>query len=196
MVCWRSWSVKTWALAAGWLRGAQTMRRGCSTLLMPRTVRAGSSARMVPAPTRIAPTRARSFMASARAAAEVIHCPSPGGRVRRPSSDIPHLATTQGIPVTMKWWNSGLRAAHWSARRPEKVSIPARAKQAKPRPRCLGLGSMAPTTTRARPAWANASVQGGVRPWVLQGSRVTYAVAPRARSGFFKARSASISACG
>ncbi len=37
-------------------------------------------------------------------------------------------------------------------------------------------------TTRETPARRTASVQGGVRPWWLQGSIVTYMLAPRALS--------------
>ena len=36
------------------------------------------------------------------------------------------------------------------------------------------------TTTRRIPAASSASLQGGVRPWWQQGSRVTTAVPPRA----------------
>ena len=39
---------------------------------------------------------------------------------------------------------------------------------------------MAPTTTLATPASMRASTQGGVRPWNVQGSRVTITVPPRA----------------
>ena len=56
---------------------------------------------------------------------------------------------------------------------PTLVSMPAARSASRPWPATAGLGSMVAATTRARPAWMSASVQGGVRPVMLQGSRVT-----------------------
>ena len=61
-------------------------------------------------------------------------------------------------------------------------------------PAAPGHGSRTATSTRATPAAIRASVHGPVRPECTQGSRVTTAVAPRARSP--AAASATISACG
>src|SRR5271167_2379037 len=63
-----------------------------------------------------------------------------------------------------------------------------------PRPDTFSSGSSMPTTTRATPAAMMASLQGGVRPWWTQGSRVTYNVAPLAASP--AAAKALTSACG
>ena len=49
-----------------------------------------------------------------------------------------------------------------------------------PRPATWSSGSSSATTTRVTPASIRAVAQGPVRPWWAQGSRVTYAVAPRA----------------
>ena len=57
-----------------------------------------------------------------------------------------------------------------------------------------GLGSRIAATTRDTPALIRACAHGGVFPWWLQGSRVTYTVAPRAAP--LACTSASVSAWG
>ncbi len=79
----------------------------------------------------------------------------------------------------------------WS---PTLTSMPAARSRSKPLPRTRGSGSSIAATTRVTPAAMSASVQGGVRPWWLHGSRLTYSVAPRA-PGPACARAAA-SACG
>ena len=77
------------------------------------------------------------------------------------------------------------------------ASIPARRKIVNPFPLCKGLGSCTPATTRLMPTATMASVQGGVRPCVQHGSRVTYSVAPLGSWPCACAsRRAAISACG
>src|SRR5690606_35345021 len=80
-----------------------------------------------------------------------------------------------------------------SSSTPAVTSIPAALRRSMP-PRATGFGSSVAITTRATPDRSTASVHGGVRPWWLHGSSVTYSVAPRARSP--AASSATTSACG
>ena len=60
--------------------------------------------------------------------------------------------------------------------------MPASSSRRWPAPETLGSGSAMAKWTAATPASMSAPVQGGVRPWWEQGSRVTYTVAPRARA--------------
>ena len=71
--------------------------------------------------------------------------------------------------------------------------MPAVRSRSIPPPATLGFGSTLQHTTRATPAAINASAQGGVRPVWLQGSKLTYTVAPRACDP--AARNAMTSAC-
>jgi len=77
---------------------------------------------------------------------------------------------------------------------PASTVIPARRSASAPCPLTRGLGSWTANTTRAMRASIKALAQGGVRPWWLQGSSVTYAVAPA--TGSLAERSAMISAWG
>ena len=89
---------------------------------------------------------------------------------------------------------SALIALHASSSHPTATSTPDASNVRMPPPLTLGSGSTNPTTTRLTPASTSALEHGGVRPKWSQGSRVTYAVAPRAASP--AARSAKTSAWG
>src|SRR5439155_11064579 len=153
-----------------------TTRQGCCAPCPPRTVNRGLSARTVSAPTRIAFTRARSPCACRRAEMSVIQRGSPGGRVNRPSRDIPHFAMTNGRWVTIHLLKASLRRVHSLAKTLCRILTPAFRNCAMPLPEWRGLTSTAPTTTFLTPALRIASVHGAVRPTVEQGSRVTYSV--------------------
>ena len=147
-----------------------TIRRGCfAPRTTPRAVSRGSSFRRVSAPIKIASTVARSWCASRRAGASVIQCGSRSRLVRRPSRLIPHFAITNGRPVTIHLLNASFSVAHSSASRPERTSRPARRRSSRPRPWCLGFGSMAPMTILLIPLRIIASVHGPVRPRVEHG---------------------------
>ena len=152
-------------------------RAGCRLSDRFRTVRRGLSIRIVSAPTRIASDCARNFCACRRAAVPVIQRDSFFRRVKRPSKVIPHFAITNGMPVAIHLLNASFKAAHSSASTPVRTSIPASRKSSIPRPRCRGLGSVAPMTTDRAPERIIWSVHGPVRPLVEQGSSVTYNVA-------------------
>ena len=124
----------------------------------------------------------------------VIQRGSPGGRVNRPSRDIPHFAMTNGRWVTIHLLKASLRRVHSLAKTLCRILTPAFRNCAMPLPEWRGLTSTAPTTTFLTPALRIASVHGAVRPTVEQGSRVTYSVA-RAGTGASKLRRHSISAC-
>ena len=67
---------------------------------------------------RIASTLARSRCASAREAVFESHWPSPGGRVKRPSSESAAFAMTKGKPVTIHLLNATFSARHSASRTP------------------------------------------------------------------------------
>jgi hypothetical protein len=91
----------------------------------------------------------------------------------RPSSDMPALAITHGVPVTIHLLKATFSARHSASSTPVVTfTLPARSNST-PRPACAGFGSMAPMTTRAKPARRIASTHGGVRPCVEHGSSVT-----------------------
>eukprot|EP00740_Mantoniella_antarctica_P003763 CAMPEP_0181350952 /NCGR_PEP_ID=MMETSP1106-20121128/1533_1 /TAXON_ID=81844 /ORGANISM="Mantoniella antarctica, Strain SL-175" /LENGTH=230 /DNA_ID=CAMNT_0023463445 /DNA_START=179 /DNA_END=868 /DNA_ORIENTATION=- len=89
---------------------------------------------------------------------------------------------------------SALISLHAASSHPTTTSTPAASSVLIPPPLTRGSGSTNPTTTRMTPASTSARLQGGVRPKWSQGSKETYAVAPRAR--WPAARNANTSACG
>ena len=142
----------------------------------------------------IASTVPRSSCTSARAAADVIHLLVPSAAALRPSRVAANFQMTYGRPRRSRSASNagrgGLRPRVprlRPRRRPIAGALDAR------RPRAdWGRGPRPPR--RAIPAAISASEQGPVRPVWLQGSSVTTAVPPRARSP--ASRSARISACG
>ena len=136
-------------------------------------------------------------MPQARAASPVIHFDSPLAVAIFPSSVMAAFTVTNGVRWTIQWLNASFSRAHslasfwWgegprepgrgsSVASPHRITaMPARRKILKARPACFGFGSTAPTITRLIPAAMMASVQGGVRPRVQQGSSVTKSVEPR-----------------
>ena len=169
------------------------MRHGCRARRTPRTVSRGLSIRTVSAPTSTASTRARSLFAWRRAEGPVIQPGSPAGRVKRPSSDIPHFAMTKGRPLTIHLLNASLSRPHSSTKTPTRKLTPAFRNCLIPLPAWRGFTSGTPTTTFLIPALIIASVHGAVRPAVEHGSRVTYSAA-RAGTRAPKFRRHSISA--
>eukprot|EP00197_Chlamydomonas_leiostraca_P002813 CAMPEP_0202857232 /NCGR_PEP_ID=MMETSP1391-20130828/255_1 /ASSEMBLY_ACC=CAM_ASM_000867 /TAXON_ID=1034604 /ORGANISM="Chlamydomonas leiostraca, Strain SAG 11-49" /LENGTH=185 /DNA_ID=CAMNT_0049536011 /DNA_START=56 /DNA_END=613 /DNA_ORIENTATION=- len=105
-------------------------------------------------------------------------------------------AAAASASAFMRSMNSALRsyAARFSSPSIITTSMPAAVSVAMPSDATSGLGSPTPTTTRDTPASTSARLQGGVRPWWLHGSSVTYAVAPLA--SLPAPRSAYTSACG
>ena len=148
-----------------------------------RTVSWGSSVSTVPDPTTTASQVARSRWTAARAA--VAGDPPAACRRRRRRG-------RRGSRRPSRPRRAGARARR-SARRPAAprsasacstpttTSTPASRRRAAP-PTASSVGSGTATTTRAMPASISASAHGPVRPVCAQGSRVTTAVPPRARS--------------
>ena len=125
---------------------------------------------------------ARTMCASARASGPVIHCDEPSAAAMRPSTLIAVFSRQKLRPSRRcRRYGASERRA-FSAPTPTSTVMPCSRSCAMPRPLTFGSGSSSATTTRATPAAISASVHGGVRPWCAHGSRVTYAVAPRARS--------------
>ncbi len=83
-----------------WL--SSTTRSGWRSLSSMRTFKAGSSARMVPTPVRIAELRARKVCASVRACFDVIQRLSPDASAVCPSRLVASLTRTKGMPVRMR----------------------------------------------------------------------------------------------
>ena len=160
-------------------RGSSTMRRRVgprhSALgrRTSRSVRPGSSARIVLTPTRMASASCRSFIPSRRASGPVIHFDSPLAVAILPSSVIAAFTVTNGSPAMIQWLNATLISAACSANKPCSTAMPLRLSHRKARPACSGLGSVAATTTLEMPALMMACVHGGVRPLVEHGSSVT-----------------------
>ncbi|MNL19387.1 hypothetical protein D3C87_1405840 [compost metagenome] len=97
----------------------------------------------------------------------------------------------------MREMKPALMASASSAQTPVVTAMPAARKRASPWPLTSGFGSPMATTTRAGRAASTASTHGGVRPKWLQGSNVTYRVAPSTVSlRAWASRNARISACG
>lgn len=94
-----------------------------------------------------------------------------------PSSVIAAFTVTKGVRWTIQWLNASFsRAASVAtslAASAKSTFTPALRNISNPLPAWLGLGSVVATTTRRMPAARIASVQGGVRPCVQQGSSVT-----------------------
>ena len=86
-------------------------------------------------------------MSSRRASRPVIHRDSSGGRVNRPSRDMPHFAITNGCPVTIHLLNASLSRVHSSAKIPFRTRTPAFRNSTIPLPECRGFRSVAPMTT-------------------------------------------------
>ncbi len=76
-------------------------------------------------------------------------------------------------PRVMRDRKPAFSAAASAARQPTRTSTPAARSAANPWPFTRGSGSSIGATTRATPAAASASAQGGVWPVCAQGSSVT-----------------------
>src|SRR5690606_31140017 len=137
---------------------------------------------------------ARIWCTSARESAELIHLLLPSAAADLPSKVAAYFQVTCGRPVRTKCSHarSGPLAAS-RANRPDRTSTPAARSTSAP-PAACGFASDTACTTRAMPAPRSASVHGGVRPVCAQGSSVTTAVRPAARSP--ACRRATTSACG
>ena len=125
--------------------GRVRARRAAGRLWAPaasRTVRLGSSARTVPAPTMMASLSARRRWASARASGPVIHWLEPSGAAVRPSSEAASFSTTNGRPVR-RWLRYGAsRLAAAASRHARRRRRPRRrASRSMPRPATCGSGS-------------------------------------------------------
>ena len=153
----------------------------------------GSSARTVPAPTQMPLSWPRSWCTKRRASSEVTQRASPSAVAILPSRVIATLSATQGRRVVMYFRKMRFCSRISASSRPASTATPCARRISMPLPPTSGLGSVAPTTTRAMPAARMASVQGGCLPWWQQGSSVTYIVAPAGSS--VQAASASRSAC-
>ena len=150
-----------------------TTTRTGSRSPLPRAVSRGSSAIAVPTPTRMASNSSRKACAIARAFSPDTQRESPEAVASFPSSVTAALRTTQGSLRVMNLNHISFAASQASCKTPVRTVRPAARRRCAPFPSTSGLGSMLPTNTRAIPAERIASVQGGVRPWWLQGSRVT-----------------------
>ena len=146
-----------------------------------RTVRVGSSARTVPAPTTTASLSARRAWASARASGPVIHWLRAvrGGRaaVER-GRQLQHDEGAPGAAVVEVRARGGRPPRPRST--PTSTLMPGGLAGARsPGPPPAGPGPRwRPRPDRRRPRSARRRTE-GVRPWCEQGSRVTHAVAPR-----------------
>src|SRR5664280_1145169 len=182
---------------AGTRRAPSRTSRRCGVMAEERArrrVRSGSSARTVPAPTRMASHSSRRRRASFRAASPVIHFDSPVRVAMRPSSDAAHLTWTKGRRSRMDFRNASFSVSASSASAPTSTSTPRSLRRRMPRPAVRGSGSSVEHTTRDTPAAMSASEQGGVRPKWEHGSRLTSSVAPLARAP--ATARATASACG
>src|SRR5579864_4236218 len=168
-------------------------RPGPSAASASLTSSRGSSASTVPTPVSTAELRARHCCTSSRAAAPEIQRLAPLPSAVRPSRLMASFTRTHGRPWRMRLRNPQLSSAASPASRPASTRTCASRSRAAPRPSTCGLGSAIAYTTRATRAPISASTHGGVRPWWLHGSSVTYTVAPAARPP--AARSAATSAC-
>ena len=124
-------------------------------------------------PVRMAELWARRRWTSARAAWEVIQRLAPERSATRPSRLMAVLAVTPGSPKRMRLTKPRLRRVASPSPSPMATAIPASASARQPLPWTAGLGSVMARITRAIPAPTSDSVQGGVRPWWQQGSKVT-----------------------
>ena len=161
-----------------------------------RTVSAGRSASAVPgADDDRLRVGAELVRVGARRGATVIHCDVPSAR--RDAAVEAHRGLGDDERRGRCAGDAGTARATRSRRRrptPTSTSMPASRSRANPGARDLRVGILERDDDPARrPRRSSASAHGGVRPWCAQGSSVTYAVAPRARSP--AARSASTSAC-
>ena len=129
----------------------------------------------------------RSVCASAAASPEE-------GRASNAQEVLPAAASAAAASACMRAMKSAFSVKQACSSQPTATAMPASRSVRMPWPPTSGLGSEQPTTTRATPAATSARLQGGVRPWWLQGSSVTYAVAPAAACP--AARRAYTSACG
>ena len=131
----------------------------------------------------------------ARAAGPVIHWLVPSAAADRPSSVAANFQVTWGRPQPGVGQPLGVAALGLGGEQPG-LDLDARLGQPPGRRRAASsLGSATAYTTRPyarRPGWP--ALQGPVRPWWSQGSRVTTTVPPRRARP--PARSATISACG
>src|SRR6266849_1783131 len=160
--------------ASGGSRAAEsTTTRTGSRWPRPRAVSRGSSASAVPMPTSTASSSSRSACAISRDLGPDTQRESPDAVASFPSSVTAALSTTQGSLRVMNLNHISFAASQASPRTPVRTATPAARSRCAPLPFTSGLGSMLPMKTRAIPAERIASVQGGVRPWWLQGSRVT-----------------------
>ena len=150
------------------------MRTGGRGSLMPwRTSSIGSSARTVPAPTSTASASARNSCAWRRAASPVIQRLSPLARAIRPSSVLASFSVSQGRPRRIRDRKPAFSSAASRIISPSSMAMPARCRMARPPPETRGSGSSSAITTRATPASARETAQGGVLPVWAQGSSVT-----------------------
>ncbi len=119
-------------------RRDSTTRTGCGPAAwaapMPRTVRRGSSARAVPAPTITASWRARSAWTCARASGPVIQRLSPEAVAMRPSSVVASLSVSIGRPAHDARDEAGLQLARLGLAHALHDLDPGRAQPREPRP--------------------------------------------------------------
>jgi hypothetical protein len=135
----------------------------------------------------------RRVCTSVRAGAEVIHWLVPSAAAERPSSVAANFQVTYGRPRRTAVSQATLPCSASRRRTPVSTRRSAPRRVAAP-PAATGVGSSTAMTTRLIPALISAWAHGPVRPVWLQGSSVTIAVPPRARSPAWA--SATISACG
>ena len=143
-----------------------------------RAVRPGSSARIVLIPTRIASLPWRNFIRGAGFfAGDPFGFAIGGGnfaiqRHRRFDGDERRAMDDPMIERLVQRSFAHSDASPFK-RAPASHFNPRASQNLKAWPECFGFGSVAPTITRLIPAAMMASVQGGVRPCVQQGSSVT-----------------------
>ena len=169
-------------------RRGDRSRRAAAGAASPRRARStrGSSASTVPTPVRMAQARARHAWPSARAASPVIHWLAPSISAVRPSRLVATFSPHPRPPRVIRETKPTLSSRASRSISPNDTSTPAARSRAAP---CAaaGFGSGIAATTRTTPAARIASTHGGVLPWWLHGSSVTYIVR-RADRGPVRAR--------
>ena len=122
--------------------------------------------------------RARQRCPSRRASAPVIHWLTLFFSAVLPSRLAAIFTSIHGRPRVMRETKPMFSSRASVSRIPASAAMPASRSFRSPLPATWGFGSCIAATTRATFAAIKASAHGGVRPWWLQGSRDTYAVAP------------------
>ena len=158
--------------------GSIIILNGCLSLGTRLIVSCGLSLITVFAPTRMA---SNSFLKSwtlSKHSSEVNRLESVPKSSTDPFLSTASLIVTIGFLCLHQYKNPSICLAASSSNSPYSTSIPAFSSTLIPLPLTFGFGSLQAITTFSTPAHKRDSVHGGVLPKWLQGSKVTYAVAP------------------